>query len=62
MSSKIDAIISSIRNVTWAFPLSRGVLSTNRRKEAKLIVSGTIENNNHADTWYFGPNFVMVYL
>ena len=34
-------------------------MAANRRKEAKAVVSGTIESNNHADTWCFGPNFVM---
>ena len=24
-----------------------------------LVVSGMIESDNHADTWCFGPNFVM---
>ena len=34
-------------------------MATNRCKKAKIVVSGTIESNNHADTWCFGPNFVM---
>ena len=41
-------------------------MTTNRRKEANddcsqnnPVVPGTIESDNHADTWYFGPNFVM---
>ena len=34
-------------------------MAANRRKDANLVVSGTIENNNYADTWCVGPNFVM---
>ena len=41
-------------------------MKAERRKEADNyrsqnlpVVSGTIESDNHADTWCFGPNFVM---
>ena len=31
----------------------------NRHRKNNPVVSGTIESDNHADTWCFGPNFVM---
>lgn len=34
-------------------------MAANRHKEAKTVVSGIIEGDNHADLWYFGPTFVM---
>ena len=34
-------------------------MAVTRREEAKPVVSATIESDNHADTWCFGPNFVM---
>ena len=34
-------------------------MAATRREEAKPVVSATIESDNHADTWCFGPNFVM---
>ena len=34
-------------------------MTANRCKEAKVVVSCTNESNNHANTWCFGPNFVM---
>ena len=36
-------------------------MDANRRKDAKPGVLGTIENDNHADIWCFGPNFVLDY-
>ena len=54
----IDAVVSSIRLCTFS-PLSREILSTNCPKENGQVVSSTIESDNLADTWCFGPNFVM---
>ena len=34
-------------------------MAANRCKENNSVVFGTIESNNHANTWCFGPNFVM---
>ena len=34
-------------------------MAADRRKNANLVISGTIESDNHADTWCFGLNFVM---
>ena len=41
-------------------------MTTNRRLESAKrhsknnpVFSATIESDNHADTWCFGPNFVM---
>ena len=33
-------------------------MAANRHKENNLVVSGTIESNNHDDTLCFGLNFV----
>ena len=41
------------------FPLSRELMAPTRCQESKGIISGTIESDNHTDTWCFGPNFVM---
>ena len=34
-------------------------MAATRRDKAKEIKTGTIESDNHVDTWCFGPNFVM---
>ena len=33
--------------------------AANRCRENNPVFSGIIESYNHADTWCFGPNFVM---
>ena len=58
MSFQIDAVISFVRH--HAFPsVSRAIISAACSKQNSQVVSGTIESDNHADTWCFGPNFVM---
>lgn len=57
--SKIEAIVSSICNDLVPFPIARKVVASNPRKDAKPVVTGIIESNNHADTWCSCPNFVM---
>ena len=58
VSFQIDAVVSSVRR--HAFPsISRAILSASRLKENGQVVSGTIGSDNHADTWCFGPNFVI---
>ena len=66
VSFKIEAITSSVRDRTLPFPISREVMTTNRcmeaanrRRENNPVISATIESASHADTWCFGPNFVM---
>ena len=38
---------------------NRRMEAANRHKENNPMISATIESDNHADTWCFGPNFVM---
>ena len=38
---------------------NRRMEAANRRRENNSVVSATIESDNHADTWCFGPNFIM---
>ena len=34
-------------------------MANTRKKKPNRNETGTIESDNHADTWCFGPNFVM---
>ena len=47
------------REVMTPFPINKELMAATRRNSSKGITSRTIESDYHADTWCFGPNFVM---
>ena len=56
---KIETVVSSVLEVTILFPLNRKLMTATRQQRSTYIISRTVESDNPADTWCFGPNFVM---
>ena len=51
VSFSIDVVVSLVQEVMMPFSLSRELMAATRCQEPKCIISGTIESDNHADTW-----------